>query len=242
MQIIVDPSNWGEASLGDIEALLLDVASHIQKFLRKPLEGAIVVRPAPAYDWVPKTLFRESTEGPFFIQLTARDRKWSRFSYQFSHEFCHVLSEHERLKNSPNNWFHETICELASVFTLRRMAERWPSNPPYANWADYAESLASYAQERLSRKEHQLPEGITLSAWLLSEEEGLRKDPYQRCKNAVVAYSLLPIFESDPTGWNAIRRLPDSSALFKDYLSDWHSQVEPIDKPFVNCIIQLFEE
>ena len=87
-----------------------------------------------------------------------------------------------------------------------------------------------------------MPEGITLSAWLLSEEEGLRKDPYQRCKNAVVAYSLLPIFESDPTGWNAIRRLPDSSALFKDYLSDWHSQVEPIDKPFVNCIIQLFEE
>ena len=187
-------------------------------------------------------MFRESAEGPFFIQLTARDRKWSRFSYQFSHEFCHVLSEYERLKNSPNNWFHETICELASVFTLRRMAEQWLSNPPYANWADYAESLASYAQERLSRKEHQLPEGITLSAWLLSEEEALRKDPYQRCKNAVVAYSLLPIFESDPTGWNAIRKLPDSSALFKDYLSNWHSQVEPIDKPFVNCIIQLFEE
>ena len=242
MQIIVDPSNWGEASLGDIEALLLDVASHIQTFLRKPLEGAIVVRPAPAYDWVPKTLFREFAEGSFFIQLTARDRKWSRFSYQFSHEFCHVLSEHERLKDSPNNWFHETICELASVFTLRRMAQQWPSNPPYANWADYAESLASYAQERLSRKEHQLPEGTTLSAWLLSEEEALRKDPYQRCKNAVVAYSLLPIFESDPTGWNAIQWLPDSSALFKDYLSNWHSQVEPIDKPFVNCIIQLFEE
>ena len=242
MQIIVDPSNWGEASLGDIEALLLDVATHIQKFFREPLEGAIVVRPAPAYDWEPKTMFRESAEGPFFIQLTARDRKWSRFSYQFSHEFCHVLSEYERLKNSPNNWFHETICELASVFTLRRMAEQWLSNPPYANWADYAESLASYAQERLSRKEHQLPEGITLSAWLLSEEEALRKDPYQRCKNAVVAYSLLPIFESDPTGWNAIRKLPDSSALFKDYLSNWHSQVEPIDKPFVNCIIQLFEE
>ncbi len=83
---------------------------------------------------------------------------------------------------------------------------------------------------------------MTLSAWLLSEEESLRKDPYQRNKNAVVAYSLLPIFESELAGWDAIRRLPDSSGTFKNYLLDWHSQVALTDKPFVKRIIQLFEE
>ena len=32
--------------------------------------------------------------------------------------------------------FTRLLCELASVFTLRRMAEGWPSSPPYPNWAD----------------------------------------------------------------------------------------------------------
>ena len=82
---------------------------------------------------------------------------------------------------------------------------------------------------------------MTLSGWLLSEEESLRKDCNQRDKNAVVAYSILPILESEPAGWNAVRGLPNSSAMFKDYLLDWHSQVEPVDKPFVNRVIQLLE-
>ena len=99
-----------------------------------------------------------------------------------------------------------------------------------------------------------MPVGMTLSVWLRCEEEALRRDTAAaltsntrisdelRHKYAIVAYALLPIFESEPTGWNAIRSLPESSAKFKQYLHDWHSQVESIDKPFVNCIIQLFED
>ena len=101
-------------------------------------------------------------------------------------------------------------------------------------------SLDQYAGELISRRECQLTSGETLAPWLASEEEGLRVDPYQRDKNAVVSYSLLPIFESQPTGWNTICKLPDSSAVLKDYLQDWGSQVDSTDKPFVDCIIQLF--
>ena len=82
----------------------------------------------------------------------------------------------------------------------------------------------------------------TLSDWLLSEEESLRQDRYQRDKNAVVAYTLLPIFESEPAGWNAIRRLPNSLAMFEDYLREWHSLVEPLDRPLVKRILGLFED
>ena len=113
--------------------------------------------------------------------------------------------------------------------------------PPYPSWADYAVSLASYAQDYLSCEERQLPTGMSLSAWLLSEEEGLRKDRYQRDKNAVVAHSLLPIFESEPAGWNAIQRLPDSSAMLVDYLLEWHASVEPADRPFVKRILNAFQ-
>lgn len=237
----VEPLGWGAASGVDIQVLLIDVASHIEKFLRDPVTGTVQVRPAPSDDWTPRSHLRSSEREPFRIQLTARDKLWAKFSYQFSHEFCHLLSEYERIEGGPNNWFHEAICELASVFTLRQMAEQWPEYPPYPNWADYAVALSNYADELLSREERQLAPGMTLATWLLQEEESLRGDRYQRAKNAVVSYRLLPIFEATPTGWNTIRSMPASSAVFRDYLTDWWLRVNPRDKPFVSNIIQLFE-
>ena len=242
MEIRVESDHWGEGRPCDIETLLRDVAFHLTCYLRKLAEGTMIVQPTASTEDNPITLYRSTPEEPHIILLQARDRLWSKFSYQFSHELCHVLSNYEHLRDNPNNWFHETICELASVFTLRRMAEKWPTSPPYPHWADYAESLASYADETLSREERHLPPGMTLVRWLASEEASLRQDSCQRDKNAVVAYSLLPIFEAEPVGWNTIRTLPSSSAMLKDYLREWHSQVEPLDTAFVERIIQIFED
>ena len=233
MQLSVLPNDWGDAQLCDIKVLLEDTASHLNQLLRIPFAGEIHVKAAPPNDATPRALYRYSPHEPFVIQLNTRDRLWSQFAYQFSHEFCHVLSNHECLRDNPNNWFHETICEIASVFTLRRMAEQWRTNPPYPNWADYAESLKSYVQEHLSRQELQLSAGVTLPAWLLSHEEELREDPYQRDKNTLVAYTLLPIFESAPTGWNSIGRFPSSRARLEGYLSEWYASVDSADKSFV---------
>jgi len=232
MQLSVLPYDWGDAQLQDIRVLLADTASHLNRLLRTPFTGAIVVEPAPP-DAQPVTLYRSSPDKPFVIRLATRNRKWCQFAFQFSHEFCHVLSGYERLKGNPNNWFHETICELASVFSLRRMAERWPTHPPYPRWANYAVSLMSYAQDRLSRQEVQLPAGVTLQTWLSSHEEELRKDSHQRDMNSLVAYVLLPIFENEPTGWNAVSAFPSSSVVLSDYLSEWYSSVDSADKLFV---------
>ena len=210
--ISVMPRGWGAAQPRDIEILLTDTASHLDRLLRTPFDGAIVVKNAPPDDAVPRTIFRPLSSGPFVIQLTARDRRWAQYAFQFSHEFCHILSGYERLRGNPNNWFHETICEIGSVFTLRRMVERWPDRPPYSNWVDYAESLRDYVEKRISRQAAKLPESANLQTWLSSQEEGLRKDPYQQDRNSLVAYALLPIFEEFPTGWNAIGSLPNSSA------------------------------
>ena len=242
MNLTVAPYGWDTALPVDVQVLLEDTASHLNRLMRDPFVGTVVVVPAPCDDFNPMTHYRPSPNDPFFIQLTARDKKWSQFAYQFSHELCHVMSGYERLRGSRNNWFHEALCELSSVFTLRRMAERWPSSPPYPNWSDYAGQLASYAENYLSKEERRLPVGMTLSPWLLSQEGSLRQDRYQRDKNAVVAYTLLPIFESEPAGWNAIRRLPNSSAMFEDYLREWHSLVEPLDRPFVKRILGFFED
>ena len=240
MQIIVPQDDWGDSVQTDIERLLADVASYITRWLRVPVEGVVFVLTG-SEESNPMTYYRGDERGPFVVQLTARDRRWSQFAYQFSHEFCHILSGHDRLRGNPNGWFHESLCELASVFTLRGMAQRWLTYPPFPNWADYAASLEAYAGELVSFQERLLPSDMSLASWLMSEEEGLRGNSYQRNKNAVVSYSLLPIFESEPTGWNAVRTLPDSSTGLKAYLHAWSLQVDPIDKPFVDRIIQLFE-
>ena len=239
MQLRVLQADWGDARLDNLNRLIKDVTSHLNRLLRTPFEGTICVKPIPL-DQPPLVSYRTSLDEPFVIWLTARNRRWSQFAYQFSHEFCHVLSGYENLRENPNNWFHEAICELASVFTIRRMAERWPTDPPYPNWASYAKALEKYWQERLSRQGVHLPESMTLHSWLSVHEEALRKDEYQREKNALVAYALLPIFESKPAGWNAIRNLPNSSGSLADYFVDWHSAVDSADKAFVARLSNAF--
>ena len=240
VDITVVGCDWGGARPSNIEVLLTNVACHLTRVIREPPTGSIVVRATLRIDDDPMTLFRSCLDEPFTILLSARGRHWSQIAYQFSHELCHVLSGYERLRDNRNNWFHEAICELASIFTIRRMAEAWATRPPYPNWAGYARSLTSYAETCLAKDERRLPAGMTLSTWLLSEEEGLREDCRQRDKNAVVAYSLLPIFENEPTVWNAIRRLPDSSVVFRDYMLEWHRWAEPAEKPLVERICDAF--
>ena len=226
MEIAVEASGWGLARPVEIHFLLANVASHLNRYLRSPFTGTVVIRPSPRDESYPIVLYRANLLDPFTVQLSAQDRKWSKFSYQFAHEFCHILSGYERLRNNPNNWFHETICELASIFALRRMAETWTIHPPFPNWSDYASSLASYAENLLSSDDRKLPEGATLPEWLSERESELRRDPRQRELNAVVAYSLLPLFEDYPLGWNAIVELPDYTGNLATYLNVWHSRVD----------------
>ena len=233
MLTIVVSGEWGVARAANIEKLLSDVASHINGLLRTPWAGEVHVRSAPLSDPTPRTLLRFSKTDPIVIQLACKDRRWNQYAYQFAHEFCHVLSGYEGLEGNPNIWFHETICELASVFTLRRMAERWPTHPPYPNWAGYSKHLLEYAAKRQKREEVQLPIGTTFLDWLSSHESGLRNDRYQRDKNDLVAYALLPVFEEFPSGWNAIRKFPSSSRELKCYLTDWASAADPDDVSFV---------
>ena len=241
MEIRVESSHWGEGRPSDIEMLLRNAASHLLRYIRKPIEGTIIVLPTATENDSPITPYRSSKEEHQIILLQARGRLWSKFSYQFAHELCHVLSRHKRLKLNPNGWFHEALCELASVFVLLRMAESWEVSPPFENWKDYAPHLGDYANELLVRPECQVPQGSSLAQWLSDQEDSLRQDRYQRDKNAIVAYELLALFQNEPTGWNTVSHLPKSSAKFNDYLGYWYDQVGEEDKPFLNRLLQDFE-
>ena len=243
VRIVVPPSNWGEGRRKDVESLIRDTASHVLCLLRNPFAADIRVIPGPI-DGNPEVMCRLPTETRYTIKLYARDRYWDQYAYQFAHEFCHILSNYEQMKKNPNNWFHEAICELASVFTLRCMVERWPSDPPYPNWTSYADNLRIYCEKLMDRPETQLPEGVSLQSWLLHNEDTLRVADYskdaERDKQYLVAYQLLPIFEEFPDGWNAIRNLPTSTGYLKGYLNEWYSLVDLEDQPFVVRLSNAF--
>jgi hypothetical protein len=232
MRLLVAHDDWGAAQPSEIEALLVDTASYLNAQMRCPFAGTICVVPASPNE-PPRVLYRSSSDECYTVRLPARNRYWAQFAFQFSHEFCHILSGYDHLKNNPNNWFHETICELGAVFTLRCMASRWPTRPPYPHWAAYASSLVEYVTQLLSRPEVQLPAGVLLANWLAAREDELRINPLKRELNSVVAYILLPIFEAEPIGWNCIRRFPTSPKPMRDYLKLWHFVADDGDRAFI---------
>ena len=234
--ISVVASDWGEARQDDIRVLLEDAVSHIDRELRQPFAETVRVLNLPQQR-NPRAFYRHRGEGAFDVNLTARDRRWSRFAYQFAHEFCHVLSGHERLRDNPNNWFHEAVCETASLFVLRRMGERWPTHPPYSNWASYSASLTAYADACIKRFRRNDPVE-PLNDWLSAHEDEMRADPYRRDRNAIVALRLLPTFEDQPHGWNAVARLPANDQRLGNYLEAWWTCVDGTDRSFVENIRQ----
>ena len=249
MIIEVQNCDWGNISVADIEILLNNVAEHLTEHLRAPFTGHIRVKRG----YPPKTLIRKPPgQGPIPVQLAVRDSYWAQFAYQFAHEFCHVLTVHERLWGSENMWFHEALCELASVFVLRRMGETWRTSPPYPGRTDYAPKITKYSDSLLANDRRQLPKGIALAEWLGEREDDLRASASTandglisdaaRDQYAVVAYQLLPIFEAHPQAWNTVSKLPNSQRTLPDYLIDWYRNVDPRDRAYIGCIMERFSE
>ena len=247
MIIEVQACDWGNISASDIEVLLNNVAEHFTEHLRDPFSGHIQVKRGNP----PKTLIRSIPgQGPITVQLAVRDSYWAQFAYQFAHELCHALTDYEQLYWSDNAWFHEALCELASVFVLRRMGETWQTSPPYQGTTDYAPKITEYADDLLAKDRRQLPKGVALAEWLCEREDDLRKSASianngrisddARDQYAVVAYQLLPIFTASPEAWNTVPKLPVSDAPLHGYLVDWYRNVDPKDRAYVGSIMEKF--
>ena len=243
LQVHVEPGDWSGAVLADIQRLLADAGSHINRELRVPVFSIVSVRLAPITDFVPRHLIQCYRPGFSKVQITATGTYWCQYVYQFMHEYCHVMIEPRFPRGGCNQWFEEAICEMSALFTLRRMSERWPTSPPYAHWSPYADSLAEYAHEKLEYIERTLPSSSEISEWFSGQEEALREHPYLRESNAVIARQLLPIFEAHPVAWNTVPQLPAGQHPSKDsptydYLRSWRSAVDPQDRHVVDQVMR----
>jgi hypothetical protein len=158
------------------------------------------------------------------IYLSAHNRYWAKYAYQFSHEYCHHLIESNFINTFDQfGWFEESLCELASIHSLKNMAQIWSKEPPFSNWKSYSTHLEEYAVNILTREANNID--YPLSIWLEENIEQLSKDRYQREKNCLVAANVSDIFFNDPTLWNSIayirKVLISKNMTFTNFMLQW---------------------
>jgi hypothetical protein len=249
MAITVAPDNWGSAEAADIQLVLQRTAAEFQSYAGKPGSQPIKIRVIPRFN-SPRVLYERGPDGEYVVHLTARDERWFQYAYQFSHELCHIFSnfDHKAVVGdevaSHNQWFEETLCETASLFTLKRLATTWESNPPARKWTGYGATFAAYASYLLGENHRRLPAVQQLDQWYENNRAALQETPYLREKNELAATALLPLFEKAPDLWRAIGYLnadqTSAAKAFPEYLADWQAACPPREQELVRQTMALF--
>ncbi|MBI2807922.1 MAG: hypothetical protein HYX68_23305 [Planctomycetes bacterium] len=237
LEIKVLNDDWGGAPPSNIRAVCLSVANELRKFVPNRDFDPITIGRSKS---VPIVIYGKSTKGERRVKLNVTGTTWAQFSYQFGHEFGHILCNYRPAKN-PNIWFEESMCETAAIFAIRRMAKSWRERPPYANWKSYSGALMDYANQ-YTRVVPKVEAG-KFAAWYQKNEGLLRK--FDRPSFSVVAvHVLLPLLEASPKNWKALDWLNQWDAnrelTFPEYLADWHRRVPAAHKPFVADIARAF--
>jgi hypothetical protein len=227
MQLILKTLDWVEASPDDVVSVLRSAKNCLDIAMNGTTSGTIWVSQNLDLGY-PITLDQLGPNGEHQIMLNTRGPYWSQYAYQFAHEYCHVRTNHNNTDDS-NKWFDESICELASIFVLRRMCEEWTVNPPFDHWKSYAPVLANYAEEMIIEPSRRLPNNKSFGEWFSSEYCNLQADCHQRVKNGVIANQLLELSESDTAFWVSVKYLNAwnqfTPSCFDEYLEVWKDNV-----------------
>jgi len=237
LDIRVAAKGWGEAGAVDIRAVLRSAAGEIWRHLpgRKlhPIEVSYSRRG-------PMVLHRRGARGEYIVWLDVKDTYWCQFAYQFAHEFTHVLCGVGEGKT--HMWFEESVCEMASMFAMRRMAETWKTSAPYPHWRSYSASIARYIEKNMAKAE--LLDDRAFVEWYRRHAAELGKNAYIRDKNRVVARKLLGLFEKTPEHWEALGYLRGLAlghkGSFKEFLAEWRRRAPAKHRAFIAKIAALF--
>jgi hypothetical protein len=248
IDIKVEAGGFGAASGADITPVLQSTAGELCRYWPGTQLPRIDVYHRPDH---PQTDSKRAAGNRIAIGLTARDTHWAQYSFQFAHEYCHALIDYSndergltRDRRYANLWLEESLCETASLFTLRALSRSWLIAPPYAAWRDYAPWFFAYAEQRLAPPEHHLPAGTSFAFWFRANQPALRQDSTRRDRNTIVAAQLLPIFEKEPRGWGALaffRRAANPNQSLSRQFADWHSNCPPKLQHFVVKLAGVFD-
>ncbi len=237
IRAITTEKEW-KTDLRTVDKVLHATASELWQYFPDRKLDPILVEPRGG----PIVLFKRGKQGEYFVRLNTGETYWSQYIYQFAHETCHILCRY-REGDESNKWFEESLCELASLFVLRQMADRWEKQPLFAHWKGYEKSMRTYAEDRM--KLGLLPANKTLAQWRREHAEALTKNATDRDRNQVVAVALLPLFEKTPEHWEAVWHLNEGDVrkvrTFEEHLLNWHENTPKKRQAFVRSIAAAFE-
>lgn len=246
LTIQVQGGGWGRGRKESIETVLYAVADTLMSRLPPGHLGAPIV--VTHTDGPPMALYGRGGAGEYRIRLHARDENWHLYVYEFAHELCHLLSNYDAQPlpaeaHRDNQWFEETLCETASLFTLNHLARHWAAAPPGPEWRAEADHLRRFFDLLIAEGHRRLPPEAPLASWLRDNEDSLRRDPYLRQKNEVLANLLLPLFERDPENWQALAYLnldpADARSSLRAYLARWYANTPLAQRGLVAGVLAL---
>lgn len=206
--------------------------SSIASFEQLDFDEPIIVRSSRRYG--PMTLIERGANNEHIVLVNARDRLWSRLAFQFSHEYCHVFSRHYLVPLGHRfRWFEESLCEAASLFSLRKMSVIWAIDPPYPAWRAYSGSLREYSDERINATQ-QFVDVVDFREWLSDNIAEMTNNSINRKLNNIIAVRLLSYFEENPSAWKCVTRIstaPDLEGNLASYLRSWEDELQDSATP-----------
>ncbi len=213
------PEGWGKAPAADITAVLSSAMMELWRFFPgRKLERIVVLRGREG----PIVHYKRNSLREIVIQLDTQDLYWCQYAYQLAHEFCHILCGFDEDWKG-NLWFEESLCETASLFVLRRMAQSWLTSPPYEAWKSYAPHFTEYTEDIMDRRT--AIANSRLPAFYQKHQAELLKNPVDRDLNGTISLSLLRLLETTPHYWEAVTWLNSAPSKegesFAAYLARW---------------------
>jgi len=229
-QFTVDDSGFGRGNAMDISKVLDSVITEFYENLDNSKVTTVPVRVLSSGTKSPPT------SNPEFIKLLTLnliylntiDTYWSQYSYQFAHELCHHIVDTDfPPPNDRFGWFEEALCEMASIFVLIKMSEKWKQVPPYPHWSSYSLSLKNYADRILEDPQNNITDPFPV--WLIDSFATLARDRYRRIENRIIAINVLPVFKHAPQLWQTIQYLKmikvTNEMSIPDYVEKWEGLI-----------------
>ena len=219
--IKVEDSDWGEVSIEEIHKVLISTANQILPYTKRVNWKPILIKRS---NNGPMVLFERGKNDEYIVLLNTNGRYWCQYAFQFAHEIGHILCGYHQ-ENKRHLWYEEAVCEVASLFALRKMTKAWSEYPPYPHLITYAPEFQKYADKRMGVDD--TTDAFNFPEWYQKNRNALEQEPTNFDRNLIVASRLLPIFEKNPMLWDACNMLsfPEQNMVsFEEYLQKWKAR------------------
>jgi hypothetical protein len=224
--VIINPNLWNGTNWDKVGFYLADIMNIYDKIdsLTRKSPIAIENTKVRAPNLInPRFVERE---GISLILLSSSENYWSKFVYQYGHEYMHYMINRPFKPNGDRfAWFEETLCEMSSLFVLKEL-QNMNSNEKIVD--EYRRHFDSYYNLTTSN-DNLVDVNSDIGDFINLNHSYLVNERYDRKINRTVAINLLKLFISESSLWIYVKYLnkidDDSCKSFSEYLDAWREQI-----------------